>query len=97
MFIATCLIILLLSLCILFTALMIWLTHTLEGYPAFLISRADRDAVQLPKPLFVPDGLTILDALANSWSTRARREHLTASSAIPRVHHTIKRNKTAAM
>jgi hypothetical protein len=94
MFIATCLIILLLSLCILFMSLMIWLAHSLEGYPALLISRANRDAVQLPQHLFVPNGSAMLDALANGRSNYARREHWTASS---RVHHTTRRNKTAAI
>jgi hypothetical protein len=94
MFIATCLIVLLLSLTILFISLMIWLAHSLEGYPALLISRANRDAVQLPQHLFVPNGSAMLDALANSRSGYTRQEQWTASS---RVHPTTSRNKTAAI
>jgi hypothetical protein len=94
MFIATCLIILLLSLCTLFISLVIWLAHSLEGYPAFLIARANRDTVQLPQHLFVPNGPARLDALANSRSSYARRQQWTASTP---VHHTTRRNKTAAI
>jgi hypothetical protein len=97
MFIATCLIVLLLSLCTVFIALMIWLAHSLEGYPALLISHAQPEAVQLPMPLFLPNGSAILDTLGNSRSTRGGREHWPASAAIPRAYQTTKRNKTAAI
>ncbi len=44
MFIATCLILLFLSLCMLFIILMVWLARILEGYPVLLMSNASRDA-----------------------------------------------------
>jgi hypothetical protein len=97
MIIASCLISLLLSLFILFTTLMIWLAHTLEGYPVFLISHANRDAVQLPRPGFKPHGSAVLDAPVTSRSTRARPELWTASTAIPGTCRPAKRNKTAAI
>jgi hypothetical protein len=97
MFIATCLVILLFSVGILFVTFVIWLAHTLEGYPVFIISHTKRDAVRPPRPLFVPGGSAILDTAANGRSTRARPELWTTSAAIARAYDTAKRNKTAAI
>lgn|SRR5579859_7994693 len=98
MFIATCSIItLLLSLCILFIAVVAWLAHNLEGYPAFMVFHAYRDAANPRRPRFVPNGSTMLEALANQRPTRALPTLWTASTAVPRSPDTAKRNKTAAI
>ena len=97
MFIAVCLTILLLSPCIVFIMFIIWLAHSLEGYPALTIFHANRDAVQSLRPLFAPKGSASLDTVANSRSTRARPDLWTASTAIARACATTKRNKTAAI
>jgi hypothetical protein len=98
MFIATCsIIILLLSLCIPFIAVMVWLVHNLEGYPAFIIAHAYRDAGQSRRRKIMPNGPTMLNTLTNQRSTGALPKRWTAASATPRSHETTKRNKTAAI
>jgi hypothetical protein len=98
MFIASCsIVIFLLSLCILFIAVLAWLAHNLEGYPAFMISHAHRDAANPRRPRFVPNGSTTFGALVNHRSTRALPALWTASAAVPHSRDTTKRNKTAAI
>lgn len=95
MFIIAWLIVLFLTLCILYLMFIAWLAHSLDGYPAFLISRVNRDTAHPPRALFLPNGSALLDTLANSRSIGARPELWTASTAVPRAYKTAERSKTA--
>ena len=98
MFIATCsIVILLLSLCVLFIVVVAWLARNLEGYPAFMISRAFRGRANPPLHRLVPNGSTMFGALANRQPTRALPVLWTASTAVPHSRDAPKRNKTAAI
>jgi hypothetical protein len=100
MFNATCsIIILALSLCIPFVAVVAWLAYNLDGYPAFMIFHAfrDRDSANPPRPRFVSNGSTMFGALANQRPTHALPALWTASTAVPRAQDATKRNKTAAI
>lgn len=96
MSIATYLIVLLLSPCVLFMTLVIWLAHILDGYPAFMISHACRGVMQFPKRLFLPNGSTVLEPLAHTRLTPRPQEFWTAT-AQPRVDAAANRNKTNAI
>jgi hypothetical protein len=59
---------------VLFTTFIIWLVHSLDGYPAFIVSQANRDARQFPATRLAPGRSALLNALANRQSIRARPE-----------------------
>jgi Ca2+/Na+ antiporter len=94
MFIITWLMVLFLSLCILYLTFMVWLAHSLEGYPAFLLSHASRDTTQSPGVSIVPNRLALLDTFASRRPIRARRELLTTSTTDPRANKSAERSKT---
>jgi hypothetical protein len=96
MFIATWFIVLFMTLCMLYLAFIIWLAHSLEGYPAFMISHASRDIMRSSKAQFAPHGSAVFNPLADRRSIRARPELWTDATSNPRPRDTAKRHKTAA-
>jgi hypothetical protein len=97
MIIVVCLTIPLLSLCISLVRFLIWLSHSLEGYPAFMIVHANADATQPWKSQFAPNSAPVLDYAAHRRSEPAQPEILTASITTARAGDPIARNKTAVI
>jgi hypothetical protein len=60
---------------VLFMAFIMWLAHTLEGYPMFLIQNQDRGTGVVPRSLRlgpVPESSPVLSAFRDSSGVRAR-------------------------
>jgi hypothetical protein len=86
MFIATSLIVLFIIPCILFTTFIIWLAHSLEGYPAFMISNTKRDGTHPARTQLALNRSALLDALANTRSLRRRPELWAGCTIVPRTY-----------
>jgi hypothetical protein len=71
---------------VLFTAFTMWLSHTLEGYPMFLIQNQDRDTGVVPHSLrlrSLSESPPVLSAFPDNSEVRSRNRHNEAIG-----HHT---------
>jgi hypothetical protein len=63
---------------VLFMAFIMWLAHTLEGYPMFLIQNQDRDIGVVSRSFrlgSVPQRSPVLSAYTDGSGVRARSRH----------------------
>jgi hypothetical protein len=70
--------VLFISLIILFVAFMMWLVHTLEGYPMFLIQNRERNIGADPLSLRLrsePESPSMLATFTDGAQVRARGRH----------------------
>jgi hypothetical protein len=61
-----------------FTAFTMWLSHTLEGYPMFLIQNQDRDTGVVPRSFrlrSLSESAPVLSAFPDNSEARSRNRH----------------------
>jgi hypothetical protein len=66
------------TLIILFAALMIWLAHTLDGYPMFLMQNRERDIEVVPRSLgdrSEPESFSVVTTFTDMSQVRAASRH----------------------